>query len=146
MVLSIQPPRLEDVAWLRVGAATISLLQPATQGAVVEALATRGITTFSLELLPRIGRAQSMDALSSQASLAGYKAVLMAANRLGKFFPMLTTAADRPFLAGPIDSAEPTDRQWYRNRKPAVALKACPLDCSAQSLVNPLACWIDTIW
>jgi hypothetical protein len=52
----------------------------------------------------------------------------------------------RPFLAGLIDSAEPTDRQWYRNRKPAVALKACPLDCSAQSLVNPLACWIDTIW
>jgi len=49
-------------------------------------------------------------------------------------------------LAGLIDSAELTDRQWYRNRKPAVALKACPLDCSAQSLVNPLACWIDTIW
>jgi hypothetical protein len=52
----------------------------------------------------------------------------------------------RPFLACLIDSAELTDRQWYRNRKPAVALKACPLDCSAQSLVNPLACWIDTIW
>jgi H+-translocating NAD(P) transhydrogenase subunit alpha len=93
VVLSVQPPRLEDVAWLRVGAATISFLQPTTQGAVVEALAARGITAFSLELLPRISRAQSMDALSSQASLAGYKAVLMAANRLGKFFPMLTTAA-----------------------------------------------------
>ena len=92
-VLSVQPPRLEDVARLRVGAATISFLQPATQGAVVEALAARGITAFSLELLPRISRAQSMDALSSQASLAGYKAVLMAANRLGKFFPMLMTAA-----------------------------------------------------
>lgn len=93
VVLSVQPPPLEDVAWLRVGAATISFLQPATQSAVVEALAARGITTFSLELLPRISRAQSMDALSSQASLGGYKAVLMAANRLGKFFPMLTTAA-----------------------------------------------------
>ncbi len=93
VVLSVQPPPLEDVAWLRAGAATISFLQPATQGAVVEALAARGITSFSLELLPRISRAQSMDALSSQASLAGYKAVLMAANRLGKFFPMLTTAA-----------------------------------------------------
>jgi H+-translocating NAD(P) transhydrogenase subunit alpha len=92
-VLSVQPPRLEDVPWLRVGAATISFLQPTTQGAVIEALAARGITAFSLELLPRISRAQSMDALSSQASLAGYKAVLMAANRLGKFFPMLTTAA-----------------------------------------------------
>jgi NAD(P) transhydrogenase subunit alpha len=93
VVLSVQPPPLEDVAWLRAGAATISFLQPATQGAVVEALAARGITSFSLELLPRISRAQSMDALSSQASLGGYKAVLMAANRLGKFFPMLTTAA-----------------------------------------------------
>jgi proton-translocating NAD(P)+ transhydrogenase subunit alpha len=93
VVLSVQPPRLEDVARLRAGAATISFLQPATQGAVIEALAARGITSFSLELLPRISRAQSMDALSSQASLAGYKAVLMAANRLGKFFPMLMTAA-----------------------------------------------------
>ena len=93
VVLSVQPPHLDDVAWLRVGAATISFLQPATQCAVIEALAARGITAFSLELLPRISRAQSMDALSSQASLAGYKAVLMAANQLGKFFPMLTTAA-----------------------------------------------------
>ena len=93
VVLSVQPPRLEEVAQLRAGAATISFLQPATQGAVVEALAARGITAFSLEQLPRISRAQSMDALSSQASLAGYKAVLMAANRLGKFFPMLMTAA-----------------------------------------------------
>jgi H+-translocating NAD(P) transhydrogenase subunit alpha len=93
VVLSVQPLQLEDMAWLQVSAATISFLQPATQGAVIEALAARGITAFSLELLPRISRAQSMDALSSQASLAGYKAVLMAANRLGKFFPMLMTAA-----------------------------------------------------
>lgn len=93
VILSVQPPRLEDVARLRAGAATISFLQPATQGVVIEALAARGVTSFSLELLPRISRAQSMDALSSQASLAGYKAVLMAANRLGKFFPMLMTAA-----------------------------------------------------
>ncbi|MGZ3585360.1 MAG: NAD(P) transhydrogenase subunit alpha, partial [Ktedonobacterales bacterium] len=93
VVLSVQPPNIEDVKQLRDSAATISFLQPATQGAVVEALAARGITAFSLELLPRISRAQSMDALSSQASLAGYKAVLMAANRLGKFFPMLMTAA-----------------------------------------------------
>jgi NAD(P) transhydrogenase subunit alpha len=71
----------------------ISFLQPASQAAVVEALAEQGVTAFSLELLPRISRAQSMDALSSQASLAGYKAVLMAANQLGKFFPMLMTAA-----------------------------------------------------
>lgn len=93
VMLSVQPLRLEDVALLQTGAATISFLQPATQGAVIEALAARGITAFSLELVPRISRAQSMDALSSQASLAGYKAVLMAANHLGKFFPMLMTAA-----------------------------------------------------
>lgn len=93
VVLSVQPPCLKDVALLRVGAATISFLQPTTQSTVVEAFAAYGITAFSLELLPRISRSQSMDALSSQASLAGYKAVLMAANRLGKFFPMLMTAA-----------------------------------------------------
>jgi NAD(P) transhydrogenase subunit alpha len=81
------------VARLQAGTTTISFLQPAFQGAVVEALAAHGVTAFSLDLLPRISRAQSMDALTSQASLAGYKAVLMAANRLGKFFPMLMTAA-----------------------------------------------------
>jgi proton-translocating NAD(P)+ transhydrogenase subunit alpha len=93
VVLAVQAPVIEDVRLLRSGAATMSFLQPATEGAVVEALAAQGVTAFSLELLPRISRAQSMDALSSQASLAGYKAVLMAANRLGKFFPMLMTAA-----------------------------------------------------
>jgi NAD(P) transhydrogenase subunit alpha len=93
VALSVQALRPEDVPSLRRGAATISFLQPATQGSLVEALAARGVTAFSLELVPRISRAQSMDALSSQASLAGYKGVLMAANRLGKFFPMLMTAA-----------------------------------------------------
>jgi NAD(P) transhydrogenase subunit alpha len=93
VVLLVQPPRLEDIALLQANTATISFLQPATQRFIVEALAAHNITSFSLELLPRISRAQSMDALSSQSSLAGYKAVLMAANRLGKFFPMLMTAA-----------------------------------------------------
>jgi H+-translocating NAD(P) transhydrogenase subunit alpha len=93
VVLSVRPPRLEDVAQLQAGALTISFLQPATQVAIIGALAARGVTSFSLDLLPRSSRAQSMDALSSQSSLAGYKAVLMAANRLGKFFPMLMTAA-----------------------------------------------------
>jgi NAD(P) transhydrogenase subunit alpha len=93
VVLSVQALGLSDVAQLRSGAATISFLQPASQGDLVAALAAQGVTAFSLELLPRISRAQSMDALSSQASLAGYKAVLMAANRLAKFFPMLMTAA-----------------------------------------------------
>jgi NAD(P) transhydrogenase subunit alpha len=93
VVLKVQAPATAEVDLLPKGAVLISFLQPATQGDIVKALATRGVTAFSLELVPRISRAQSMDALSSQASAAGYKAVLMAASRLGKFFPMMMTAA-----------------------------------------------------
>ncbi|HSS60709.1 MAG TPA: Re/Si-specific NAD(P)(+) transhydrogenase subunit alpha [Candidatus Limnocylindrales bacterium] len=92
-VLKVQAPRDSEIAVLKKGAVLISFLQPATQGDVVKSLAEHGITAFSLELLPRISRAQSMDALSSQASAAGYKAVLMAADRIGKLFPMMMTAA-----------------------------------------------------
>jgi H+-translocating NAD(P) transhydrogenase subunit alpha len=92
-VLKVQAPSVAEVELIKKGAVLISFLQPATQGDIVRALAKRGVTAFSLELLPRISRAQSMDALSSQASAAGYKAVLMAAGRLGKFFPMMMTAA-----------------------------------------------------
>jgi H+-translocating NAD(P) transhydrogenase subunit alpha len=92
-VLKVQAPTTAEVGLLKQGAVVISFLQPATQGDIIKALATRGVTAFSLELLPRISRAQSMDALSSQASAAGYKAVLMAADRLGKLFPMMMTAA-----------------------------------------------------
>jgi NAD(P) transhydrogenase subunit alpha len=92
-VFKVQPPAIPEVSLLERGAILVSFLQPATQADVVRALARQGVTALSLELLPRISRAQSMDALSSQASLAGYKAVLMAANRLGKYFPMLMSAA-----------------------------------------------------
>jgi len=92
-VLKVQAPSASEVELLKKGGVLISFLQPATQGDIVRALAKRGVTAFSLELVPRISRAQSMDALSSQASAAGYKAVLMAAGRLGKFFPMMMTAA-----------------------------------------------------
>jgi len=92
-VLKVQAPRESEISLLKKGAVLISFLQPATQGDIVRSLASHGITAFSLELLPRISRAQSMDALSSQASAAGYKAVLMAADRLGKLFPMMMTAA-----------------------------------------------------
>ena len=92
-VLKVQAPSAAEVELLQKGAVLISFLQPATQGDIIRALAKRGVTAFSLELVPRISRAQSMDALSSQASAAGYKAVLMAAGRLGKFFPMMMTAA-----------------------------------------------------
>ena len=92
-VLKVQAPAPNEIGWIKSGGVLISFLQPATQADIVRALAKRGVTAFSLELLPRISRAQSMDALSSQASAAGYKAVLMAAGRLGKFFPMMMTAA-----------------------------------------------------
>ncbi|HKW72127.1 MAG TPA: Re/Si-specific NAD(P)(+) transhydrogenase subunit alpha [Candidatus Dormibacteraeota bacterium] len=93
VVLKVQAPLPSEVELLPDGALLISFLQPATQGDIVKALARRGVTAFSLELLPRISRAQSMDALSSQASAAGYKAVLMAGDRLSKFYPMMMTAA-----------------------------------------------------
>jgi len=92
-VLKVQAPSAAEVELMKKDAVLISFLQPATQGDIIRALAARGVTAFSLELVPRISRAQSMDALSSQASAAGYKAVLMAAGRLGKFFPMMMTAA-----------------------------------------------------
>ena len=93
IVLRVQPPADGDVKAMRKGALSIGFLQPAMSAAAVKALAKHGVTAFSLEMVPRISRAQSMDALSSQASLAGYKAVLMAAVRLGKYFPMLMSAA-----------------------------------------------------
>lgn len=92
-ILKVQPPSVDEVSTMRSGALSISFLQPTTNAEVVKALAQQGVTAFSLELVPRISRAQSMDALSSQAGVAGYKSVLMAANRLGKFFPLLITAA-----------------------------------------------------
>jgi len=92
-VLKVQPPDVDEVKLLKGGTVLISFLQPATQADIVRALAAQDVTAFSLELVPRISRAQSMDALSSQASASGYKAVLMAAGRLGKFFPMMMTAA-----------------------------------------------------
>ncbi len=92
-VLKVQAPNQSEVRMLPRDCVLISFLQPATEAGIVRALAAQGVTAFSLELVPRISRAQSMDALSSQASASGYKAVLMAAGRLGKFFPMMMTAA-----------------------------------------------------
>jgi NAD(P) transhydrogenase subunit alpha len=92
-MLKVQPPSTDEVAALKSGAILISFLQPSTHGEIVKALARQKVTAFSLELVPRISRAQSMDALSSQAGVAGYKAVLIAADRLPKFFPLLITAA-----------------------------------------------------
>ncbi len=92
-VLKVAPPTAAEVAKLRPGAALIGLLNPVGDPDGIRALAARGVTAFALELLPRISRAQNMDALSSQAMVAGYRSVLMAAERLPKFFPMSMTAA-----------------------------------------------------
>jgi H+-translocating NAD(P) transhydrogenase subunit alpha len=93
VLLSVQPLSVQQIGALRKGAVLVAFLQPHARPAEVRALQEHGITSFAMELVPRISRAQSMDALSSQASIAGYKAVLIAANQLQKFLPMLTTAA-----------------------------------------------------
>jgi H+-translocating NAD(P) transhydrogenase subunit alpha len=93
LVARVQPPTVEEVASLPEGVSLISFLQPVASADTVKALASRGATVYSLDLLPRISRAQSMDALSSQATVAGYRAGLSAAEHLAKFFPMFMTAA-----------------------------------------------------
>jgi H+-translocating NAD(P) transhydrogenase subunit alpha len=93
VLLKVQPPSAAEVSELKKGAVVIGYMQAYARPEIVRALKDRGITSFAMELVPRISRAQSMDALSSQASVAGYKAVLIAANTLEKFLPMLTTAA-----------------------------------------------------
>ncbi|MFT4037561.1 MAG: Re/Si-specific NAD(P)(+) transhydrogenase subunit alpha [Thermomicrobiales bacterium] len=93
VVIKVQKPDDSEVAMLRSGATLIALLQPMTNLDLVRELAARNVTSFSMDAIPRTTRAQSMDVLSSQATVAGYKAVLMAADNLPKFFPMLTTAA-----------------------------------------------------
>jgi NAD(P) transhydrogenase subunit alpha len=93
VVLAVQPLSVAEIGKLQAGAVVIGFMQPHARLAEIRALRDRRITSFAMELVPRISRAQSMDALSSQASIAGYKAVLIAANHLQKFLPMLTTAA-----------------------------------------------------
>ena len=93
VVAKVQPPSLEEVAALAPGISTVSFLAPSNHLDVIQALAAKKATAYSLELVPRISRAQSMDALSSQATVSGYLAGLAAAERLPKFFPMFMTAA-----------------------------------------------------
>jgi H+-translocating NAD(P) transhydrogenase subunit alpha len=93
IVLTVQPLTVTQISHLKSGAVVAGFMQAHARLAEVSQLRDRRVTSFAMELIPRISRAQSMDALSSQASLAGYKAVLLAANQLQKFLPMLTTAA-----------------------------------------------------
>jgi proton-translocating NAD(P)+ transhydrogenase subunit alpha len=93
LVLKIQKPNRSEIDQMRPGSALIAFLQPMVDHDTVKQLLERKITSFSMDAIPRTTRAQYMDALSSQATVAGYKAVLMAADALPKFFPLLTTAA-----------------------------------------------------
>ena len=93
VLVKVNPPTSEEIARMMSGAILIGFLAPLTRPEVTQELRTAGITGFAMESIPRISRAQSMDALSSQANVAGYKAVLVAASESTRFFPMLTTAA-----------------------------------------------------
>ena len=93
LVCKVQKPSAAESGKLREGGALVGVLQAATNADLLRQLAERRVTAFSLELLPRITRAQPMDVLSSQATVAGYKAVLLAAETVPRFFPMLVTAA-----------------------------------------------------
>jgi len=92
-VVKVQKPDEDEAGRLREGQVLIGFLQPLTDPEGIERLSQRGVLAFAMESIPRITRAQSMDALSSQATVSGYKATLLAADRLPKFFPMLMTAA-----------------------------------------------------
>ena len=93
VIARVAPPGADDLALLRSGTVVLGLLAPFGRDDLTPALAARGVTAFALERMPRITRAQSMDVLSSQATVAGYRAALLAAERLPRFFPLLMTAA-----------------------------------------------------
>lgn len=93
LIIKVQPPTKEEAMMMREGSTYIGYLAPVSNTEVVKIFASRRITSFSMEFVPRITRAQSMDALSSMATIAGYKAVLIAAGEIGKMFPLLMTAA-----------------------------------------------------
>ncbi len=105
LVLKVRGPSAEEAERLAPGAILVAFLQPAASGPLLDRLAARGVTALAMERVPRITRAQSMDALSSQATVAGYKAVLLGAAALPKLLPLLTTAAGtlapaRTFVVG----------------------------------------------
>lgn len=93
VVFRVTPPPVANIPKMRAGSILVSFLQPHREPERFQALRDARVTAFSMELVPRISRAQAMDALSSQAAAAGYKAALIAAEKLARFFPMLTTAA-----------------------------------------------------
>jgi NAD/NADP transhydrogenase alpha subunit len=105
VILKVQPPTAIEVERMKEGSILIGFLRPYDNAEGIKTLAVRRVTAFSMELMPRIARAQPMDALSAMSTVAGYKAVLLAAARLPKFFPLLMTAAGtvtpaRVFIVG----------------------------------------------
>jgi H+-translocating NAD(P) transhydrogenase subunit alpha len=92
MVLKIRSPQADELALIEPGTALVGMLNPFDKDGL-QTLASAGLTSFALEAAPRIARAQSMDVLSSKANIAGYKAVMIAADKYQRFFPMLMTAA-----------------------------------------------------
>ena len=93
LVVKVATPTSEEIGRLRSDGVLIGFLQPLTGGEAIRAIAQTGATSFAMEAIPRISRAQSMDALSSQANIAGYRAALIGAQELGRYYPMLMTAA-----------------------------------------------------
>jgi NAD(P) transhydrogenase subunit alpha len=93
IVVAVNRPRTEDFARMKTGAVVIGFLKPLDEPEALSPIVERGLTAFAMELIPRITRAQAMDALSSMATIVGYKAVLLAAERLPRMFPLLMTAA-----------------------------------------------------
>lgn len=93
MIFKVQPPTMDELNMMRDGCVIVSFMAPHLNQALTKRMCEKNVTSLAMELVPRITRAQSMDALSSQASISGYKGVLMGADRAAVFFPMLTTAA-----------------------------------------------------
>src|SRR5580692_8440138 len=93
IVLKVRVPEANEIAGMKKGAVVAALLAPYTEKETIQRLAAQGVTAFAMEFIPRISRAQAMDVLSSQANLAGYKAVIDAAAQFGRAFPMMMTAA-----------------------------------------------------
>jgi H+-translocating NAD(P) transhydrogenase subunit alpha len=93
LVVKVAPPNAEEIARLGADSVLIAFLAPLTNGDGIRAIAQTGATSFALEAVPRISRAQSMDALSSQANISGYRSALIGAQELGRYYPMLMTAA-----------------------------------------------------
>jgi len=93
MVLRLRKPPVEEIGWLKKGCVHVSFLDPFNDSDLIQELAAKGVSAISMEMIPRTTRAQKMDALTSQANLAGYVAVILAADHLNRVFPMMTTAA-----------------------------------------------------